>query len=263
MTVRASRFGIAVIVLVVSACTASDQPGPSSPTEQAVTSTAGVGATTTTVEPATTATTSTTVSLEPPEGVTQVELADGIVAWVDPDEPTITAFRNAEMIFTLTQSCGDCFAGTREMTREPNGVLSTEGWHGGVWTVGPYGQLEINRLWPPDTPLNMDVLWLSDYTGMTADTLTGFTPEPSDVFVLYDELVLEPRGTSQGSFGLHADCGVGDGEIAAALLSFEHPTPTVLMAWTIDDQSMTFTQLDDLELLTVGNCLEPEPRPAS
>lgn len=206
---------------------------------------------------------STTVVSEPPAGVTEIDLGDGIVARVNPNEPTIAALRGSELIFTLTRSCGDCFAGSKEMTREPNGVLTAEGWKGGVWTVGDYGQVEINRLWPPETAFNMDVLWLSDYTGMTADTLTGFTPEPSDVFTLYDELVLEPTGDNQGNFGLHADCKVKDDQIAAALLSFEGPTPSALMAWTIDFDTLTFAPVDDPDTLSIGNCLHPEPRPAS
>jgi len=263
---RASFASLAALLLMLTACTESSQSEGASTIDLAVTSTVRVDTTTTT--PAATSTTSpgsttTTFVQETPAGVAEVDLGDDIVAWVYQDEPTIVAFRGSEMIFTLTHSCGDCFATKKEMTRDPNGVLTAEGWKGGVWTVGDYGQIEINRLWPPETPLNMDVLWLSDYTGVTEDTLTGFTPEPSDTFTLYDELVLEPRGDNKGAFGLHADCKVEDDQIAAALLSFEGPTPVALMAWTIDYDSMTFTPLEDLNTLSIGNCLTPKPRPAN
>ena len=69
-----------------------------------------------------------------------VALSDSVVLWDYPDEPASVGFLNGEMAFTLVHSCGDCFAGTKEMTREPNGVLSAEGWRAGVWSVGAAGQ---------------------------------------------------------------------------------------------------------------------------
>jgi hypothetical protein len=127
--------------------------------------------------------------------------------------------------------------------------------------VGPAGQTEINHLWPPGTPLDMDVLWLTDYSGITADTLTGFTPDPGDTFTLFDELVLEARGEGKSSFGLHTDCQAGDDEIAAVLLSFEGPTPVPLIGWTVDYGSMQFAVVSDPSSIQIGNCDEPTPRP--
>ena len=200
--------------------------------------------------------------VEPPEGVIEIDLPNDLVLWVYPDQPTSAAFREDELIFTLTHSCGECFGNGKEMFREPNGVLSAEGWQGGVWTVNNNQQTEINRLWPPDTPFNMDVLWLTDYTGITADTLTGYTPDPGTHFTLHDELVLEPRGNNIGNFGLQADCSAAGGDIAAALLSFEGPQPVPLIGWTINYQTMSFEQVDDPATLTIGDCLTAEPRSA-
>jgi hypothetical protein len=190
-----------------------------------------------------------------------IALSDSVVLWDYPDESASVGFLNGEMAFTLVHSCGDCFAGTKEMTREPNGVLSAEGWRAGVWSVGAAGQTEINHLWPPDSPLRMDVLWLSDYTGMTEDTLTGFTPEPGETFTLWDEIVLETRSAGRNLFGMHADCRMGDDEIGAVLLSFEGAKPLPLIGWSIDYDSMTFSQVTDPNNSEVGDCYEPAPRP--
>ena len=107
----------------------------------------------------------------------------------------------------------------------------------------------------------MDVLWLSDYTGMTEDTLTGFTPEPGETFTLWDETVLETRSAGIGLFGMHADCQIGDDEIGAVLLSFEGGKPLPLIGWSIDYDSMTFSQISDPSNIEVGDCYEPAPRP--
>jgi len=199
--------------------------------------------------------------VEPPPGAVVTELPGSIMLWDYEDSPTSLSFRNDDLLFSLSQSCADCFGASKEMTREPNGVLTAEGWRAGIWTVGPAGQTEINHLWPPDTAIGTDVLWLTDYTGMTADTLTGFTPEPGDTFTLWDQLVLEPRGAGKGMFGLHADCRTGDQQIGAVLFSFEGHTAIPLIGWTIDYDSMTFVRVNDPSSIQLGNCYEPAPRP--
>jgi hypothetical protein len=150
--------------------------------------------------------------------------------------------RGDEVLFALTHD-PDVFADV-EMVREPNGVLASyrPGWHSYVWHVfefvpgnenspGDYLQVEIHRLWSADEPT--DVLWLTDYSGASRDTLTGYpipgTPPLGPTFVLLDALVLEGR---LDLFGLHNDCQIVDDDIGAALLSFEGDEPVVLIGWT-------------------------------
>jgi hypothetical protein len=54
------------------------------------------------------------------------ELSNSIVLTTHEGESTSAGFRGSDLVFTLTQSCGNCFAAGKEMTREPNVVLSAE-----------------------------------------------------------------------------------------------------------------------------------------
>jgi hypothetical protein len=63
---------------------------------------------------------------EPREGVTVTELSNSIVLTTQEGESTSAGFRGSDLVFTLTQSCGNCFVAGKEMTREPNVVLSAE-----------------------------------------------------------------------------------------------------------------------------------------
>jgi hypothetical protein len=175
-----------------------------------------------------------------------------------------TGVRDDETVFTLTHDPVG-FADL-ELTRQPGGILEDLGYKGGVWDVeeivpgtetspGEYVQIEIHRLWPPDEPV--DVLWLTDYSGVTRDTLTGYTPEPGDTFTLFDALVLEGE---LDQFGLHADCEMPDGEIGAALLYFEAEEPVPLVAWAMDRETMTLVELDDPAAIQLGDCLTPQAR---
>jgi hypothetical protein len=265
---------VCVLALLFSAC---DDSGDAGSTESSAavapdtgatgsSSTTQVSSTTTTstrVSTTTSTTTTTTAaeSQEPPDGVEVTVLSDSVVLWDYPDEPASVGYLNGELAFTLVQSCGTCFAGTKQMTREPNGALTAEGWRAGVWSVGATGQTEINHLWPPDSPLGMDVLWLTDYTGMTEDTLTGFTPEPGETFTLWDEIVLETRTVGENLFGMHAYCLTGDDQIGAVLLSFEEATPVPLIGWTVDYDSMMVSRVTDPWNIEVGDCYEPAARP--
>jgi hypothetical protein len=179
----------------------------------------------------------------------------------DEDYTVISAMRGDKLVFTLTQCPGECFAQERRLTRSPDGVLSTVGFQGAVWKVNEYGQTEIAHLWPPDTAFDMDVLWLTDYTGSTRDTLTGFTPAESDTFTLHDELVLETRTGGKGLFALHTDCQTDGDDIGAALISFENENPVVLIGWSIDYTTMKFTQVDDPNSIEIGGCYTPTARP--
>ena len=175
-----------------------------------------------------------------------------------------TGIRSGRSMFTVTHDPAG-FADV-EMTREPDGVLTTLGWQGSVWNVdeivpgdenspGEYLQVEIHRLWPSDTAT--DVLRLTNYSGASEDTLTGYTPKPSDTLMLFDALVLE-EGLDR--FGLHPDCRTTGEEIGAALLSFEGDVPVPIMAWTIDIETMTFVEMADAGGLELGDCFDPEPR---
>lgn len=209
---------------------------------------------------------------EPPPEVAETQFADGIVLRVYENQPSgdatiAAAFRDSDLLFTLTHSCLECLAGSLEMTREPGGVLTKLGWHSEVWQSGTSDwQIEITRLWPPDGPFAAsDILWLTDYTGITRDTLTGFDPEPGDLFTLYDELTLTTFGENTDNFGLHPNCSGLDEEnreedITAVLVSFEDYWPKALTGWTIDHKTMTFEQVADPTTLTIGTCLEAEPR---
>jgi hypothetical protein len=188
--------------------------------------------------------------------------ASGIV--LETKGTVTTGIRSGRTLFTVTHDPAG-FADV-ETNREPDGVLTTLGWEGSVWSVheivpgnedspGEYLQVEIHRLWPQDTAT--DVLWLTNYSGATEDTLTGYTPKPSDTFTLFDALVLE-GGLDR--FGLHPDCRATGGDIGAALLSFEGDTPVVIMAWTIDIETMTFVVMADAGDIEVGECFDPEPR---
>lgn len=179
----------------------------------------------------------------------------------DEDYIVISAMRGDDLVFTLTQCPGLCFAQDRRLSRSPDGVLSTVGFQGSVWKVNQYGQTEITHLWPPDAASHMDVLWLTDYTGTTRDILTGFTPDERDTFTLYDEVVLETRTGGKGQFALHTDCQVNGDDISAALISFLDDKPTVLIGWNIDYTTMRFTQVDDPSSIEIGGCYTPTPRP--
>lgn len=257
---------VAALSLLVAACGGSQAPeGVTTTAVQATTSTIGdsnptVAETMTTTEPP--APTSTLAYQTPPEGVIEVRLTDDLVLWDYPDDPQSVGMRGSEVVFVLTHSEGEYFAGDKELLREPEGVMSAEGWQGGVWQVGDYRQVEVNRLWPPDLP-DTDVLWLTSYTGGTADQLTGYTPPPGDTFDLYDELVLETRRLGVGNFGLHADCRAGEDQLAAALISFEGPKPLPLIGWIVDRQALAFVPVEDLEGLVLGGCLALQPRPAN
>ncbi len=254
---RSIRCIATALVLVVTACdggrsASTTGAGSSAPSSTVVTSTSSSSTT------AVTSSSSTTVV--PPENVEVVALSDSVDLWVYPDEQTSAGWLDGEFAFTLTKSSGDGFASSLEMVREPGGVMTEHGWRAGVWTVGRNGQTEINHLWPPEAPANVDVLWLTDYTGITEATLTGFTPEPSDAFTVWDEIVLETRDQGEGRFALHADCKTANGDIGAALLSFETGRPVPLMGWTIDYDSMTFVLVHDPSTIRVGDCYEAEPR---
>jgi hypothetical protein len=180
---------------------------------------------------------------------------------VDETYTVISATRGDNLLFTLTQCPGRCFAQDRRLTRSPDGVLSTVGYQGSVWKVNKYGQTEITHLWPSDTAFDMDVLWLTDYTGSTRDMLTGYTPDESDTFTLHDELVLETRTDGKGLFALHADCQTDGDDIGAALVSFEGEEPVVLIGWRIDYTTMRFSSVDDPSTIQIGGCYEPTARP--
>jgi len=171
-----------------------------------------------------------------------------------------TGTRYGETLFTLTHDPAR-FADLA-MTRQPNGTLVTLGWQHAVWTVQHSGypqatQLEIHRLWP--TEPEIDMLWLTDYSGVTRDTLTGFTPAPSDTFKLLDALILEG---DLARFGLHADCRVelDSNEVSVALLSFANDTTVPIIAWQIDHGSQTLHPLQDPTTMILGECFTPQPR---
>ncbi len=178
--------------------------------------------------------------------------------------------RGEEALFTLTHDPG--VFDEVEMVREPNGVLASyrAGWHSYVWHVftfvegtenspGDYLQVEIHRLWSADEAT--DVLWLTDYSGASRDTLTGYpvpgSPPLGPTFTLLDALVLEGR---LDLFGLHNDCQVVGDDIGAALLSFEGDTPVPLIGWIVDPETRAFVEVDDLASLSIGDCLSPESK---
>ena len=51
-----------------------------------------------------------------------------------------------------------------------------------------------------------------------------------------------------------------DGDIGAALLSFETESPIPIMGWIIDYNSMTLIPVDDPNTIEVGDCYLPEAR---
>lgn len=181
----------------------------------------------------------------------------------------ITGVRNGATLFVLTHHAGSpTFGADVILAREPQGALSRNGFLGTVWHVqevvpgeedspGVWKQWEIHRLWPLDHPM-LDVIWLTDYSGATGDTLTGYPIEPGDDFLLHDEITLELNQLDQ--VGLHGDCRVREDQIAAALVSFDGPVPKPLLVWIIDYDSATFIELSDLDGLRFGDCFKPEPR---
>lgn len=221
--------------------------------------------------PETTAPLTTTMPLPEPDPTTAVPITSTSTRVslapivLERDGAVTTGVQNGETVFTVTHD-PTRFANL-EMTPEPNGVLTSLGWKGSVWEVhefvpgeenspGEYLQVEIHRLWPADQAL--DLLWLTDYSGTTWDTLTGFTPqEPFDTFTLFDALLLEGQ---LDRFGLHADCRTPEDDIGVALLSFEDGAPVPLMAWTFDLDTMTFVELVSPQVIEPGDCMAPEPR---
>jgi hypothetical protein len=187
-----------------------------------------------------------------------------------PEGNTIAGLRGEDLLFRVNFNRDGFFIGDAETTREPDGTLSSSGWEVTVWdsaeiipgsetSPGRYRQTEIHRLWPTDSYI--DVLWLTDYSGATRDTLTGYTPDEAETFTVFDEIVLQ--GEDLGLFALHPNCATGDGQISAALLSFESGTPIPVIAWTIDYETMTFVELADPSTVTLGDCYTPAPRPPS
>jgi len=214
--------------------------------------------TSTTAVPPTTSTTTTTTTSVLPDAPTVIE-ANG---------PVTYGIRDGEILFTVTHD-PVVFANV-EMTREPNGVLTSLGWHSYLWHVyefvaagedfpGDYLQVEIHRLWPADEAI--DVLWLTDYSGATRDTSTGFPvsgpPPQGGSFTLFDAVVLEGQ---LDRFGLHNDCRIAGDDIGAALFSFEGDTPVPLIAWVVDGDKRAFVEVPDPAAVDLGDCLPPEPR---
>ncbi len=178
------------------------------------------------------------------------------------DGSILRGSRLGRVLFEVERGTGAW--GELTLTRQPFGTLSEIGWRGTVWQVhelapgserrsGRYLQVEIHRLWPEG---ETDVLWLTDYSGATRDQLTGYPPDEGHDFTLFDALTL--RGALD-RFGLHADCRVG-GDIAGALVSFEGESPEVLAAWAVDTDARQLVEMDDLDQVEFGHCIDPRPR---
>ena len=267
---------IIALCLLVTACGGTATPPvitieeetPGSPLPPSTTSTVSVATT-----PLTSSATSTSATTMPPTTwmtTTTMSVRPDAPIVIEANGPVTYGIRNGEILFTVTHDPA-VFADV-EMTREPNGVLASlrPGWHSYVWHVhefvagtenspGDYLQVEIHRIWPADEAT--DVLWLTDYSGATRDTLTGFprtgSPLQGSTFTLFDAVVLEGQ---LDRFGLHNDCRIAGDDIGAALLSFESGAPVPLVAWVVDADKRAFVELPDLAAIDLGDCVSPEPR---
>jgi hypothetical protein len=251
---RALRNGIALaaVASLVWACAAAEPVTD----EDASPNTIAVEEPTTSLPVITPTQPPTTTSTPPLEPVELVRNGDQVLGR-----------RNGETVFVVTRDLENLALGDDlVMWREPDGLLSDLGRHGSVWyleevvmagenTPGVWEQWEIHRLWP-DQP-NIDAVWLTDYSGISGDSEPQYTPKPSDYFTVFDQILLESDHLD--SFGIHIDCHY-EGEVAAALLSFEESTPRVLIAWRINFEAEQLVEVDNLVLVSIGDCLKVEAR---
>lgn len=185
---------------------------------------------------------------------------------VEVDEVGAVGYRAGDIVFTAVRDRSP-FEGL-VMTRQPNGIVEEMGWQSAVWQVhefvagseysaGSYLQVELHHLWPPD--MEADVIWLTDYSGVTRNTLTGFTPTDATTFALHDALVL--RGDLE-QYALHPQCSGSAGDITVLLVSFERSSqPAVVAAWSIDTETMTLVPVVDASLPAIdATCGAPAPR---